>query len=229
MIDCNNLTKRYRKHIALNNISFKVREKCVLGLIGANGSGKTTLLNIISGLIKNYKGELNIAKSLKIGIMTDAPYFYSHLTSHENLELVCRLKNTSTDIINRVIQQVDLSASKKQKFGSLSYGMKQRLALASVLIDDPDLLLFDEPTNGLDPEGIILIRQIIRLLNEKGKTIIISSHNLTEIELTCSDVICLKNGGISYHGPIEPILREKKGLEFFFNETIENYEKNAKY
>lgn len=210
------LTKVYGKIRAISNLTFELKKGQVLGILGPNGSGKTTTLATILGIRPatsgtfswfNYPdGEL---ANQRIGSLIEVPYFYPYLNLERNLAIVAKVRGKGLDEVLYTIGMVGLGARAKSKYYSLSLGMKQRLALASALLGDPEVLVLDEPTNGLDPEGIAEVRTIIKDQSSRGKTIILASHILDEVEKVCSDVIILKDGEIISHGPVKQLLSDK--------------------
>lgn len=217
IIECSSLSKRYGTKRVLDQVSISIKENTITGLIGKNGSGKTTLLNILSGLDKNYNGILKTKSDKKIGLIVDSPVFFNHLTVVDNLRLSCMLFNNCVIVLSDLLKEYDLYDMRNTKFVKLSYGQKQRLSLVSVMINDPDIILFDEPTNGLDPCGIKMIRDIVMTIHKKGKTIILSSHILSEIEAICSDIIYLEKGKVLYDGNMKDVLKRNMKLENIFN------------
>jgi ABC-2 type transport system ATP-binding protein len=185
----------------------------VYGLLGPNGSGKSTtlgmVLNVInpsSGSFQWYQGTLNTHQALKkIGAIIERPNFYPYMTASQNLNLICKIKQCSTATIQEKLELVGLWDRKDSKFRTYSLGMKQRLAIAAALVNNPELLILDEPTNGLDPEGIHQIRALITKIAADGTTILLASHLLDEVEKVCNQVIVLKNGVKYYEGPVDGI------------------------
>jgi len=220
ILEVKNLTKRF-KQIAVNNISFDVEKGNVYGLLGPNGSGKSTTfgmllstINPTSGSWKWFGKEGTDTDTLKrIGAIIEQPNFYPYLSAEKNLEIVATIKGTPTQRIDQVLETVNLLARKKDAFSTYSLGMKQRLAIASALLANPEVLILDEPTNGLDPEGIIQIRDIINSIAKSGTTIIVASHLLDEIEKICSHVIVLKHGTAIYSGSVDAMSNTKGFFE----------------
>lgn len=215
-----NLTKKF-KHIAVNNISFEVEKGNVYGLLGPNGSGKSTTLGMLLTTINPTSGhwqwfdhESTTPETLKkIGAIIEQPNFYPYLTAVQNLKIVCTIKEISEKRIDEVLELVGLSERKNDKFSTYSLGMKQRLSIASALLNEPEVLILDEPTNGLDPEGIIQIRELVMTIAQMGTTILVASHMLDEIEKICSHVIILKNGASLYVGPVDEMTASKGYFE----------------
>ena len=227
VLSVKNLTKRF-KHIAVDNISFDVEKGNVYGLLGPNGSGKSTTFGMLLTTINPTSGDwywfgekgTSTDTLKKIGAIIEQPNFYPYLSAEKNLQIVAEIKNVSFSKIDEVLDIVGLLDRKKDAFKTFSLGMKQRLAIGSALLNSPQVLILDEPTNGLDPEGIIQIRGIISNIAKTGTTIIIASHLLDEIEKICSHVIVLKNGTSLYSGSVEGMSNSKG----FFELNAENTE-----
>lgn len=210
ILSVKNLTKKF-KRIVVNNISFDVEKGNVYGLLGPNGSGKSTTFGMLLSTINPTSGEWywfgkkgTDPDTLKrIGAIIEQPNFYPYLSAETNLKIVAEIKGTPYHRIDEVLETVGLLPRKKDAFKTFSLGMKQRLAIASAMLNNPDVMILDEPTNGLDPEGIIQIREIISNIAKKGITIIIASHLLDEIEKICSHVIVLKEGNSIYCGRVD--------------------------
>ncbi len=207
------LSKNYGNIKALKNVSFSVPRGTVFGILGPNGSGKTTLLGIVMDVLKasggGYKlfGETPTEVHRKqIGTLLETPNFYHYLSAVQNLKIAAAIKERGEDDIERVLQIVNLETRKNSKFSTYSLGMKQRLAIGSALLGNPEVLVFDEPTNGLDPVGIAEIRELIKKLSLQGKTIIMASHLLDEVEKVCTHVAILKQGTLITHGDVNEIL-----------------------
>lgn len=207
------LSKSYGKIQALKSVSFSVPKGTVFGILGPNGSGKTTLLGLIMDVLKPNGGSFKLfgeapshIQRKKIGTLLETPNFYHYLNAVQNLQIAAEIKGRGKDDIDRVLEVVNLSARKTSRFSTYSLGMKQRLAIASALLGDPEVLVLDEPTNGLDPVGIAEIRQLIRQLSQSGKTIIMASHLLDEVEKVCTHVAILKLGTLITSGDVNEIL-----------------------
>src|SRR5690606_28545081 len=183
----------------------------VYGILGPNGSGKSTTLGIVlnvvnktSGDFKWFEGNASTHDALKkVGAIIERPNFYPFMTAKQNLELVCKIKEVATEKVDEKLEVVGLLDRKNSKFSTFSLGMKQRLAIASALLNDPEILILDEPTNGLDPQGIHQIREIIRKIAAGGTTILLASHLLDEVEKVCSHVVILRNGVSLYSGTVD--------------------------
>ena len=208
-----NLSKNYGAIKALKNVSFSVPKGTVFGILGPNGSGKTTLLGIVmdvlkatSGGYKIFGGEPTNTQRKQIGTLLETPNFYHYLSAVQNLRIAASIKERGYDDIDRVLEIVNLTARKNSNFSTYSLGMKQRLAIGSALLGNPEILVFDEPTNGLDPVGIAEIRELIKKLSLEGKTIIMASHLLDEVEKVCTHVAILKQGNLLTYGDVNEIL-----------------------
>jgi ABC-2 type transport system ATP-binding protein len=207
-----NLAKNYGPIKALKGISFSVPKGAVFGILGPNGSGKTTLLGIImsilrpsAGMYKLFDEEPTDEHRKQIGTLLETPNFYHYLSAVRNLRISAEIKGRGYDDIDNVLEVVNLTQRKNSAFSTYSLGMKQRLAIASALLGNPDVLVFDEPTNGLDPVGIAEIRALIKKLSQQGKTIIMASHMLDEVEKVCSHVAILKQGNLVASGHVNDI------------------------
>ena len=213
------LSKSYGAIRALDNVSFEVPEGSVFGILGPNGSGKTTLLGIVMDILKPTSGRFlwnghpgsSNEQRRKIGTLLETPNFYHYLSGQKNLEIAAAIKERGKDDIPAVLEKVNLIQRRNSKFSTYSLGMKQRLAIASTLLGDPKILVFDEPTNGLDPAGIAEIRQLIRDLNKQGKTIIMASHILDEVEKVCTHVAIIQNGVLKEKGTVHEVLSGQPG------------------
>ncbi|SFM65523.1 ABC-2 type transport system ATP-binding protein [Algoriella xinjiangensis] len=210
VLEIHQLTKRFGSFTAVNNISFSVEKGNVYGLLGPNGSGKSTTLGMILNAINPTAGSWKWFdqnpdnNSLKrIGAIIESPKFYPYLSAQKNLEIVADIKEASHTKIDEKLELVGLISRKKDKFQHFSLGMKQRLAIAAALLNDPEVLILDEPTNGLDPQGIIQIRELIIKIAEQGTTIILASHLLDEVEKVCSHVVVLNQGKMLYAGSVD--------------------------
>ncbi len=211
ILSIKNLHKRYGKIHAVNNVSLEIHKGNVYGILGPNGSGKSTTLGIVLNVVNKtsgdyswFDGTMQTHEALKkVGAIIERPNFYPYMTAKENLELVCKIKNIDYSKVNEKLEIVGLMNRKDSKFKTFSLGMKQRLAIASALLNDPEILILDEPTNGLDPQGIHQIRDIIRLIASQGTTILLASHLLDEVEKVCSHVLVLRFGKILYSGTVD--------------------------
>ncbi len=215
ILKINKLTKRFGKLTAVDQLDLTVEQGQVYGILGPNGSGKTTTLGMIlevvastSGQFEWFEGMNNVQARQKIGAILETPCFYSYLTAVENLRIVAHIKKTDDSKIDEILKQVNLFERRNDKFKTYSLGMKQRLSLAAALLSDPPVLMLDEPTNGLDPEGIAEIRQLIKDIAEKGKTIIMASHLLDEVQKVCTHFCILRKGVKLHEGSVGDILGE---------------------
>lgn len=221
-----NLHKKYRKVHAVNNVSVEIKKGNVYGILGPNGSGKSTTLGIVlnvvnrtSGEFEWFDGKYSTHDALKkVGAIIERPNFYPYMTAEDNLKLVCKIKNIPYTKVFEKLELVGLLERKDSKFKTFSLGMKQRLAIASALLNDPEILILDEPTNGLDPQGIRQIRDLIRIIANQGTTILLASHLLDEVEKVCSHVIVIRNGVTLYQGTVDGITAN----EGFFELESEN-------
>ena len=221
ILSLKNLDKKYGSVHAVNNLSFDIKKGNIYGILGPNGSGKSTTLGIIlnvvnksSGNFSWFNGSVSTHEALKkVGAIIERPNFYPYMTAVQNLKLICKIKEISTEIIDEKLKTVNLYERKNSKFSTFSLGMKQRLAIASALLNDPEILILDEPTNGLDPQGIHEIRQIITEIASKGTTILLASHLLDEVEKICSHVIVIRNGIKLYSGSVDEMTASKGFIE----------------
>jgi len=212
VLSIKNLTKHYGRVKAVNNLSLEVKRGNVFGILGPNGSGKTTTLGILLDVINKTSGEFSWfgepptkAVRKRIGAILETPIFYPYLSAEKNLEIVAEIKGAPKENIGPVLQRVELFDRKDDKFRTYSLGMKQRLSIASALLCDPEVMILDEPTNGLDPQGIAEIRELIKQIAKDGKTIILASHLLDEVQKVCSHFCVLKKGTLIYSGSVEDV------------------------
>ena len=213
ILKINNLSKNYGNIRAIRDVSFEVKKGEVYGILGPNGSGKTTTLAVVLGILQANSGDFQwfeepFTKQIRrrIGSLVETPNFYPYLTLWENLKIVAKIKNAPEDDINYALGVANLLKRKHTSFGHLSLGMKQRMSMASVLIGNPEVLVLDEPTNGLDPEGFAEVRHIIQSQAQEGKTIILASHILDEVEKVCSHAAILKSGELIANGKVGELL-----------------------
>lgn len=214
ILTINNLTKKFGYLTAVSDLSFTINKGNVYGILGPNGSGKSTTLGIVlnvvnktSGNFKWFDGSVSTHDALKkVGAIIERPNFYPYMSAYDNLKLVCKIKGVSHDKIDEKLEVVGLTERKNSKFKTYSLGMKQRLAIASALLNDPEILILDEPTNGLDPQGIHQIRQIIKEIANQGTTILLASHLLDEVEKVCSHVVVLRKGVKLYSGRVDEMI-----------------------
>lgn len=212
LIKVHNLTKSYGDTVALRALNFSIKEGTVCGIIGPNGSGKTTFLSILTGLLNATNGGITIESNKTMGALIEGPSFYNHLTVRQNLQLIGHLRNVANPDTSVVLDLVNLSEQADKKYERLSLGMKQRLGIAGTLVGNSDIIVLDEPTNGVDSLGITEIREIIIQLQNINKTVIIASHLLTEIEQICSDLIILHNGNLVFDGSPRELMKTQKSM-----------------
>ena len=209
-----NLSKKFGYLTAVSDLSFTINKGNVYGILGPNGSGKSTTLGIVlnvvnktSGDFKWFDGNVTTHNALKkVGAIIERPNFYPYMSATQNLKLVCKIKGVDVNKIEEKLEIVGLLERKDSKFSTYSLGMKQRLAIASALLNDPEILILDEPTNGLDPQGIHQIREIIKQIAAKGTTILLASHLLDEVEKVCSHVVVLRKGVKLYSGRVDEMI-----------------------
>jgi len=214
ILTINNLTKKFGYLTAVKDLTFTINKGNVYGILGPNGSGKSTTLGIVlnvvnktTGDFKWFDGNVSTHDALKkVGAIIERPNFYPYMTAYQNLKLVCKIKGVDYSNIDEKLEIVGLLDRKDHKFKTYSLGMKQRLAIASALLNDPEILILDEPTNGLDPQGIHQIRQIIKDIASKGTTILLASHLLDEVEKVCSHVVVLRKGERLYSGRVDEMI-----------------------
>ena len=211
ILSLKNLDKKFGRVHAVNNLSFDIQKGNVYGILGPNGSGKSTTLGIILNVVNKTSGEfswfdgnLSTHQALKkVGAIIERPNFYPYMTAIQNLSLICKIKDISTEKIEEKLKIVNLFERRNSKFKTYSLGMKQRLAIASALLNNPEILILDEPTNGLDPQGIHEIREIIQKIAKNGTTILLASHLLDEVEKVCSHVVVIRDGVKLYSGRVD--------------------------
>lgn len=227
ILSISNLNKRYGRIHAVKDVSLEIYKGNVYGILGPNGSGKSTTLGIVLNVVNKTSGEYSwfggkVATHdalKKVGAIIERPNFYPYMTAKENLELVCKIKGIPYDKVTEKLDVVGLTERKDSKFRTFSLGMKQRLAIASALLNDPEILILDEPTNGLDPQGIHQIRDIIRLIASQGTTILLASHLLDEVEKVCSHVLVLRKGEILYSGAVSEMSASNGIIELQANDN----------
>ena len=204
VLEFKNISKRYDKIKALKDVSFSIPKNSIFGILGANGSGKSTFMKILPGLIYNWSGKIFYLNNLiekgdnklknDFGYLIESPTFYEYLSARKNLEILSRISNVNSKNIDTVLKTVNLSHRSNDHVSTYSYGMKQRLGIAQALLHDPEIVVLDEPNNGLDPNGIQEMVKIIKRLKSEGKTIILSTHNLKDVEEICTDFAIFKEG-----------------------------------
>jgi ABC-2 type transport system ATP-binding protein len=207
------LNKRYGKIHAVNNLTFEIEKGNVYGILGPNGSGKTTTLSIILGVVAQESGSFSWfgqnptpENRKRVGAILEHPIFYPYMSAEDNLKIIADIKGVNAGDIERVLKTVELYDRKDSKFKTFSYGMKQRLAIGGALLGNPEVLIFDEPTNGLDPKGIAEIRELIIDIAKQGITIILASHLLDEVQKTCTHVLVLNKGQKLFAGKVDEVL-----------------------
>jgi len=220
VLSINKITKRYPKLYAVMDLSMKVDKGNVFGILGPNGSGKTTTLGVILGVINSTSGTYswfgqadNVNNRKKIGALLETPNFFENLSGMNNLRIVAKIKNVPEEDIQRVAKMVELDGRMSDKFKTYSLGMKQRLAIASALLGNPEVIILDEPTNGLDPKGIIDIRELIIKISNQGVTVLLASHVLDEVEKVCTHVCILKKGSEVIQGKITDLVKGENFIE----------------
>lgn len=227
ILSINNLTKKFGHLTAVNDLSFTIKKGNVYGILGPNGSGKSTTLGIVLNVVNKttgdfswFEGKTTTHNALKkVGAIIERPNFYPYMTANQNLKLVCKIKGVDHSKIDEKLEIVGLLDRKNSKFRTYSLGMKQRLAIASALLNDPEILILDEPTNGLDPQGIIQIREIIRKIASNGTTILLASHLLDEVEKVCSHVVVLRKGQKLYSGRVDEMISSHGFFELKCDDT----------
>lgn len=220
VLSTHQLTKNYGKLCAVNQLNLEVKRGQIFGMLGPNGSGKTTTLGMLMGVTNPSSGSFSWFGEpathhtrKKIGAVLEHPIFYPYLSGQKNLELNAMIKGADPNNIPKVLDVVDLSLRKDDKYRTYSLGMKQRLAIASALVSDPIILILDEPTNGLDPMGIAEIREIVKRIADDGKTIILASHLLDEVQKVCTHFAVLRKGKLMHSGPVDEVGKGEETVE----------------
>jgi ABC-type multidrug transport system ATPase subunit len=220
ILQIKNLSKSYRSVKAISNLSIEVGQGQIFGILGPNGSGKTTTLSILTGILEQDEGTFtwfgetaHASLRRRIGSLIETPSFYPYLNLENNLKIIAQIKECGLPDIPEVLKIVKLYERRKSRFATLSLGMKQRLAIAATLMGNPEVLVLDEPTNGLDPEGIAEVRDLITQQAATGKTIIMASHILSEVEKVCTEVAILKGGQLLAQGNVRSLLSGESVLE----------------
>jgi len=215
-----NLHKQYGKITAVDQLNLSIDHGTVFGLLGPNGSGKTTTLGMILGVTRPTGGsfhwfgeEANHQQRKEIGAILEKPNFYPTFSAHKNLQIACKIKEVGESRIPEVLELVDLHQRAHDPFRTYSLGMKQRLAIASALLANPKVLILDEPTNGLDPKGIAQIRSLITDIAQSGKTIILASHLLDEVQKVCEQFAILRNGKLIHQGHVDEDFNDSTKIE----------------
>ncbi|MCP4437658.1 MAG: ABC transporter ATP-binding protein [Aureispira sp.] len=220
VLETNGLTKNYKNICAVNHLDLQIEQGHLYGILGPNGSGKTTTLGMLLDIIRPTAGSFrwfgqtpSAQQRKRIGAILETPNFYPYMNAVQNLELVAHIKQISTTEIPELLEVVGLSERALTPFKSYSLGMKQRLAIAGALLGDPEVLIFDEPTNGLDPQGIVEVRNLLIEIGARGKTILLASHIIDEVEKICDHVAIIKYGNLLTSGPVSEILSQEPIIE----------------
>lgn len=220
VLEIKNLSKHYGRLKAVDGLNLKVHRGNVYGILGPNGSGKTTTLGMILSVINQTSGDFlwfgekgTKDTRKRIGAILEHPIFYPYLTAVQNLRIVCDIKEVPYSRIDEVLNQVSLDERKEDKFKTYSLGMKQRLSIASALLCDPEVMLLDEPTNGLDPQGIAEIRELIVDIANSGKTILLASHLLDEVQKVCTHFAVLRRGKLMHSGLVDDVSKGATMIE----------------
>jgi len=214
------LSKSYKSVRAIRKLNLQISDGQAYGILGPNGSGKTTTLSIVTGILRQDEGSFSwfgeapeAGQRKSIGSLIETPHFYPYLNLEKNLRIICDIKGMDYRDIHRVLQTAKLYERRRSRFSTLSLGMKQRLGIAAALLGDPRVLVLDEPTNGLDPEGIAEVREVVLEQVKQGKTLILASHILSEVEKICTHVAILKKGELLADGPVKELLAEDEIIE----------------
>lgn len=220
VLSVSGITKRFGSLTAVNQLSFHIDKGNVFGLLGPNGSGKSTTLGVLSGVLMPDAGTFQWfgrqpadAVRKRIGTLLEQPNFYPYLSAYQNLQIRASIKEVPYSEIEHCLKAVNLWQWKDKRFRTFSTGMKQRLAIAAALLGDPEVMILDEPTNGLDPQGIAEVRELIKKEAESGRTIILASHLLDEVEKVCTHVVVLQKGSLLYNGEVERLTGSQKRIE----------------
>lgn len=224
VLTIDNVSKKYGRIAALNELSLQIEKGSIYGILGPNGSGKTTTLGIILGILRADSGHFIWFENAygekhryKIGAILETPNFYPYLNADQNLDIIQHIKGVQSDT-DALLELTGLKDRRKSRFSTYSLGMKQRLAIAATLIGDPEVLIFDEPTNGLDPQGIAEVRSILLKIAGMGKTVIMASHMLDEVEKICTHVAILKKGKLLANGPVGALISHDITVELASND-----------
>ncbi len=219
IITTTRLTRRFGPITALDGLTLELPSAGVIGLVGPNGSGKSTLIRTLLGLIRPTEGSATVLGSpitspadyaARVGVLIESPAFVAGLSAHANLVSLARLRGLPLARVDAVLAQVGLQGRDREPVKRFSLGMKQRLGIAAALLSDPELLILDEPTNGLDPAGIVEIRELLRELGRNGRTVIVSSHQLSEIEAVCDHLVVIRFGKLVFSGPMAEMLKRTR-------------------
>jgi ABC-2 type transport system ATP-binding protein len=223
IVEITGLNYYFGRQKVLDNLHLQIPQGSIYGILGPNGAGKTTTLFLLLGILRKQEGDITIfgkdmtahrvAILKRTGALVEQPSLYQHLSGRENLEIFRRSYDCPRERINTVLEMVEMTAAAPKKVSTYSLGMKQRIGIAVALLADPELLILDEPTNGLDPAGIIAIRTLIKTLREvHGKTIILSSHLLSEVEKLATDIAIIHKGRLLHQGPMDPAMQSLESL-----------------
>ncbi len=222
-IETTQLTKRYDSMVAVDHLDLRVEQGEIFGFLGPNGAGKTTTMRMLLGLIRPTSGSasilgMDVATDLpailaRTGSMIEEPAFYPYLSGRDNLRAMARLSGISENLVPKILERVDLAGAANKRFKAYSMGMKQRLALGAALLADPEILILDEPANGLDPAGIVEMRDLMKELKHEGRTVLISSHVLHEVEQICDRIAIVNGGRIVVQGRVEELLHHNDKVE----------------
>ncbi len=222
-VQTEHLTKQFKQRIAVDAVSLEVHRGEIFGFLGPNGAGKTTTIAMLLGLIRPTRGRAIVlghdiqqepgAALRRVGAMIEAPAFYPYLSGWNNLRVLTRAAGLPDTRIDAVLEIVELQARAHDRFRTYSQGMKQRLAIAATLLAEPELIILDEPTNGLDPAGTVELRSLIRTLAEQGQTIFLCSHQLHEVEQVCRRVAILKQGRVLAQGSVAELLQQRRRVQ----------------
>jgi ABC-2 type transport system ATP-binding protein len=213
------LTRRFGSITALDRLTVELPAAGVIGLVGPNGSGKSTLIRILLGLIRPTAGSASVLGSsvtaprqyaARVGVLIESPAFIPGLSARANLVSLARLRRLPLERVDAVLAQTGLAGRDREPVKRFSLGMKQRLGIAAALLSDPELLILDEPTNGLDPAGIVEIRELLRELGRNGRTVIVSSHQLSEIEAVCDHLVVIRFGELIFSGPMAEVMKRTR-------------------
>ncbi len=237
ILTINNLSKHFGRLKAVNNLSLSIPQGSVFGILGPNGSGKTTSLGMVLDVLRKTSGTYQWFDGKqtphqlrrRVGAILEQPLFYPYLSAYRNLKIVAEIKEGGHDQIDEKLELVNLLDRKHDRFSTFSYGMKQRLAIAASLLNDPEVLILDEPTNGLDPQGIAEIRELIIKIAKQGITIILASHMLDEVQKVCSHVVVLQKGKKLFTGKVADVLQETKEIELRATDMVQLQEVVKQY
>lgn len=219
ILQVTNLNKRYSSIQAVKNLSFSVKRGSVFGILGPNGSGKSTTLGILTGVVNQNSGDFQWFNGkfekplLKIGTLLERPNFYGYMRADDNLKIIADIRGTAHAEIDSIFEMIGLETRKRSRFKTFSFGMQQRLAIGAALLGNPEVLILDEPTNGLDPQGIAEIREIISRIAQTGKTIILASHILDEVQKVCTEVLIMKKGMKLFDGKVNELGSSSPSVE----------------